>query len=308
MNWDLEVDMVCTGSGAAGLATAISAVDYGGDVFVAASPQSDNADDAFHAPLGLRHPWLGPHVLDLETNNYLAALSSDLGPVRVGERDADLPICVVHELPIESRSPIAPFFGDRLGEWAARCLASPYGFLHTRVSDWRTTTLHTTDGETIEVAEIGSISPDPANVGGSVLDWVATRAHDRGIEVQPDCSLHRIVFEEGDVVGAAFTTPDGPLAIRTRFGVTVATDSTRVNAAPPQQPSAGENALRVCLVSRHASRFGRLELLTSEPLAREAPPLCEQVNRRLQVNLRETQGDSPTWRCARGDGYPLYGL
>jgi FAD binding domain-containing protein len=258
------------------------------------------------AQSGHLHPWLGGDVSDSETNDYLLALSPDLEPLRLGVLEADVPISVVKESPVEQGRTVPPFLGARLHEWAARCLASPYGFLHTRVSDWRTTTLRTAEGELIEVAEIGCMSPDPENVGGSVLDWLTAQARDRGIETQPGCSLHRIVFEEGEVVGAVLTTPGGPLAIRTRHGVTVATGGP-TNAAPPQQPSEADGALRVCLVSRHASRFGRLELLTSESFVQKAPSICMPDNRQLRANLRDTQAESPVWRCARGDGYPPIG-
>ena len=65
-------------------------------------------------------------------------------------------------MPVDTRGTVAPFVGARLRDWAARCLASPYGFVYTRVSDWQSTTLQTADGEALEVAEIGSMTPDPA--------------------------------------------------------------------------------------------------------------------------------------------------
>jgi len=311
VNWDLDVDMVCTGSGPAGLATAISAVDFGGDVFVAASPADGPAGGAgvpVSVGAGRLHSWLGSRVLDPETTDYFVALSSDLGPFGHGASDIDVPICVVHETPAGPGRAVAPFFGAELREWAARCLASPYGYLHTRVSDWRTTTLHTADGETIEVAEIGSMRPDPDNVGASVLDWLGAQARDRSIEVQPDCALQRIVFEDGEATGAVFSTPDGELAIRTRHGVTIATGSPQLSGETPDMPSAaGDSTLRVCLVGRHASRFGRVELLTSEPVARDGLSACRPVNRQLHVSLRETRVHSPTWRCGSVDGYPSLG-
>ncbi len=156
--------------------------------------------------------WLDADVRDPETNEYFAALSSDLGPLTRSARDVDLPIRVVdHAEPVDPRGAVAPFVGARLRDWAARCLVSPYGYLYTRVSNWPSTTLRTVDGDSLEVAEIGSITPDPANVSGSVLDWLNAQARDRGIEVHHATSLQRIVFEEGDVVGAVFATPDGPI-------------------------------------------------------------------------------------------------
>ena len=84
MDWDEEVDVVCTEAGLGGLASAIAAVDAGGDVFVATSTRGEGA--YAHAIADrpqvdhLRH-WLGVDVLDSETKEYFAAVSSDLGPL-----------------------------------------------------------------------------------------------------------------------------------------------------------------------------------------------------------------------------------
>ncbi len=207
MKWDLDADVVCTGFGAAGLATAISVVDLGGDVFVATSIN------------GTPGPSVEPFAVTPRPPAPLAARR------RLGHRDERLPRGAVvgsrtgptkcagcgctdlrrAERPAEAGRTIAPFVGARLRDWTAHCLTSPYGFLHTRVRDWGTTTLHTIEGEVIEVAEIGSISPDFDNVSGSVVDWVAAQVRDRNIEIQADCSLQRIVFEEGNAIGAVFS-------------------------------------------------------------------------------------------------------
>ena len=305
MDWDLEVDVVCTGAGAAGLATAISVGVLGGEVYIAdcsaGAPVSAGGD--------VMRPWLCTGVGDTETDAYLASLSSDLGPFRRSVRDVAVPISVVHQPPLQSGRNVAPFVGSRLRDWAARCLASSYGYLYTRVANWHTTTLHTADGDLIEVAEIGSITPDPFDVGGSVLDWLTAEARDRDVAIEPDCALQRIVFEEGRAVGAVFTTSDGTLAIRARNGVTVvAPSSSNVRATMPQQPSTDDAPLRVCLVTRYASRFGRVELLTSEPLARCGPSTCLPANRALHVNMRETQARSVASRCGKVHGYPPIGL
>ncbi len=306
MIWDEEVDVVCTGAGVAGLAGAISAVDAGGDVYVADS-SSDFADE--RAPIRPRvdrlHPWLGVHVSDAETNDYLAALSSDLGPLSRSRWDVNVPIRVVQQaVQVDTGRTVAPFVGARLRDWAARCLASPYGFVYTRVFDWQSTTLHSADGEAIDVAEIGSMSPDPGNVSASVYEWLTTQAHDRRITVHRDNSLQRIVFEDGAVLGAVFTTPDGPLAIRARRGVNISTGGPQINTTAQYQLPAGETTLRVCLVGQAASRFGRVELVTSEPFRQSATPSCRAVNRQLHVSLHETQTHSHVWRCGKVDGYP----
>ena len=102
MKWDLDADVVCTGFGAAGLATAISVVDLGGDVFVA--PSINGTPGPSVEPFAVHpdrlHPWLPADVSDTETSDYLAALWSDLGPARRNVRDVDVPICVVrNDLP-----------------------------------------------------------------------------------------------------------------------------------------------------------------------------------------------------------------
>lgn len=309
--WDEEVDVVCTGSGVAGLASAISAVDLGGDVYVADSC-GDPARETM-VPVRPRvdplHPWLGVDVGDSETNDYFAALSSDIGPLSGSAWDIDLPIRVVHEpVPLASgRTTVAPFVGARLRDWTARCLASPYGFLYTRICDRETTTLQTSDGQAIKVAEVGSMTPDRANVSGSVYDWLTAQARERHIEVHSGSSFHRIVFEDSAVVGAVFTTPDGPLAVRARHGVTVATGGPQLTTAAAHHLPAGDDALSVCLVGQNASRFGRVELLTSEPLTECTASMCRPVNSQLHVNLHETRIRSHTWRCGKVHGYPPLG-
>lgn len=310
MDWDEEVDVVTTGSGVAGLAHAIAVVDMGGDVFLADSRsyvRSSGGSVAVRSRVDQLH-WLEVNVEDPDTNEYFAALSSDLGPLTRSAGDVALPIRVVGEtVPITRRAVVPPFIGSRLRDWAARCLVSPYGYLYTRVSSWGSTTLCTVDGESLQVAEIGSIAPDPAHVGGSILDWLTTQARDRSIEAHPAASLQRIVFEEGDVVGAVFSTPDGPLAVRARHGVLVACGGPQAGIADEQPLEVDGATLHVCLVAQTASRFGRIELLTSEPPAQTAAQNCRSVSRQLHANLHHAHSQLETWRCGKVNGYPAPG-
>jgi hypothetical protein len=310
VKWDEEVDVICTGSGIAGLAHSVAVVDMGGDVFVASSGDETGAGGAAVAVRSRvdRLHWLDIDTSDPATNEYFAALSSDLGPLTRSARDADVPIRVVdHAEPVDARGVVMPFVGARLRDWAARCLVSPCGYLYTRVADWQSTTLRTVDGDSIEVAEIGSITPDPANVGGSVLDWLNAQALDRGIDIHHATSLDRIVFEEGAVVGAEFTTPDGTVAIRARHGVTVAGGGPSAALATDQALPTDDAPLRLCLVGQTASRFGRVELLTSAPFTKSVASNCRSVSRRLFVNMHETHSQLQTWRCGKVNGYPPFG-
>ena len=265
MIWDREVDVLCIGTGAAGLAIAIAVVDFGGEVFVAARPSntSNSVDESVTTEADLPDLWPLSNHSDTATNEYLAALAGDLDPIRGGVQE--LPIRVVHALPVAPPRVIAPFVGERLRDWGAECLASPYGWVYTRVTGWQSTSLHTADGENIEVVEIGSMSPGLDNVAESVLDWLTAQAHDREIQVEAGYALQRIVFEEGHPVGGIVITSDGELAVRARHGVTVTTDGQQINAPVPPQFRAGDAELKVCLVGRQASRFGRVELLVVDP-------------------------------------------
>ena len=298
VKWDDEVDVVCTGSGAAGLASAIAVTELGGSVFLAEAADGQGT---------VRGPWLGAGVSDAETNEYFAALSADLGPLRRSSYDLGVPVRAVHQhSSVDSGRTVAPFVGAKLRDWTARCLSTPYGYLSTRIPDWHSGTVHTTDGDIVEVADIGTMTPDGDDVARSILAWLGQQARDRGIEANPDTALDRIVFEEGVATGAVFTTADGPLAIRARHTVTV-TSATPVHegAVPVRWPA--DAVARVCLTGQRASRFGRLEVLTSEPLTAPVSPTCAVSDRRLWVSLRDTQEKSHLWRCGKVHGHPPAG-
>lgn len=295
MKWDDEVDVVVTGAGAAGLGSAMAVVELGGSVFVA---------DPSAAEAAAVRPSLGAGVSDTETTDYFAAMVPDSGPMQRSSYDGEVPVRAIHRRPpAESGRMVAPFVGSRLRDWAARCLSTPYGYLYTRLPDWHSTTAQTTDGEIVEVAEIGTMTPDPDDVGGSILDWMTAQAQGCDIEPTPDTALKRIVFEEGVAVGAVFETSGGPLAIRARHGVTVACASWLLVAPSSGRLPAGA-AVQICLTGQRASRFGRLELLTSDSVASSAAPTCRAVNRRLQVSLHESHDQSRVWRCGKMRGHP----
>jgi FAD binding domain len=307
MEWDDEADIVCVGSGAAGLACAIVAVDAGLEVFVAEASNDRAGADSITVPARPVRRRFCPDVVDSTTNEYFDALSQDLGPLSRRPREADVPIRVIDASSRSGhdRHAVEPFIGTRLRDWAARCLASPYGFLYTRVSDRMTTKVRTKSGEAIEVARIGSVEPGHAT-GQPLADWLVAQGRNRGLQVRAASPLERIVFEGGDVAGAVFATSEGPHAVRARRGVTVATAGRQpVNR---HQTLAGHTTVRVCLVRKIPSRFGRIELVTTEPLAQSPSAGCRPLDRRLPANVHETQqGPSHTTRCRKVHRYPPIG-
>ncbi len=264
--WDEEVDVVCTDSGMAGLATAIAAVDEDAEVFLASAPDAHPV-----VPDGPLQRWF--IFGDDEANaEYRGALTADLDIAAVAQRDSGLPVRRSGELVPARRRPRPPFEGPRLREWTTRCIAAPSGYLYTRLTDWTSDTMDCGGGEVVEVKEIGSMTPDLDDPAGSVVDWLTAEALDRGVSPYPVRRFDRLVFEQGAVIGAVFSTDDGPLAIRAHHGVLVC---RKESAAGDDfyRRIAGKSVLRVALVGRDASRFGRVELLTSDAeLADVAPP------------------------------------
>lgn len=292
MQWDDEVDVVCAGAGAAGLAHAIALDDLGGEVFIADWGVAE-------------YNWLGTDAADAHTRDFFSEMTSDLAPPHRQSHDLGVPIrAVPSHVPPENGRTVAPFVGSRLREWAAQCLATPFGYLSTRLPDWSATNVHASDGQILEVLEIGALSADSEELAGSVLDLLTKGVADRDIEVHSDHALQRLVFEEGVAVGAVFATPAGPTAVRARHGVTVT--SGAVQRPGVDRRSVSGDILRVCLVGQRASRFGRVEVLTSEPPA-VSGAACHARGRRLQANLRETYRHSGSWRCGKVHGYPSLG-
>ena len=166
--------------------------------------------------------------------------------------------------------------------------------------------MRTRGGEAIEVNEVGAFEPGGLEFTGLTLaDWLLAQVGERGIEVHAASPLQRIVFEDGRVVGAVFATPAGTFAVRARHGVSVAPGGPHVTTAIPAALLGGDATARLCLVSRAASRFGRLELLTTDPVVPRDSLSCRSVNRQLHTSLHESKHlPSQTWRCGKVHGYP----
>ena len=278
MQWDHEVDLVSVGSGAGGLATAIVAVDGGETVFVAQSRRRG----AYR---------FGIEVSDHDTNTYLDAVTEVARTARAHARSADLPVRMVDAVPpgglgCNRRGVVEPFVGADLGNWAADCVAAPHSVLYSRVTDRHMAPVRSVSGEKIEAAVIGSLDADRDE--WAIDDWLSAQAKTRGIDVHEDSSLERLVFVDGRVVGAVVMTPDGLCAVSGRRGVVVASGTHRLGGAAADRTPA-QTPLQVCVVSKTASRFGRVELL-ARPRAGSGLAFTQQHrqarSRRLSSRVR----------------------
>lgn len=264
MTWDLqwhhEVDVVCTDAGIAGLAGAIAAVDQGAEVLVA------SAQAPAESRAGSRHPsWFMPGSSDQPTIQYLGELAGDLDAAALPQLDDDLPIRPAPQAGSDTAQEVPPFHGSQLRDWAARCIPSPSGYLYTRVTDWTSAAMESVDGEALEVTEIGSLKAESGDVIDTSQGWLESEAQTHGVDIQPVQGLERLVFDDGEVIGAVFASQDGPLAVRARHGVLLCGSGQRTGRSL-RMPVTGNAALRVVLVGKAASRFGRVELHTPDPV------------------------------------------
>lgn len=242
--WDDEVDVVSVGAGPAGLACAVAAVDADLEVFVARPAAGAPM------PVGARG-WL-PAVTDGLTDHYFGELTAELPPLPSPGEGSEVPARAVQAVDVDTsrRAHVETFIGSRLGHWASQCLVSPYGVLFTSVAPWPTGTVRSAEGESLGVAELGTVAePRP------FADWLDAQLHDRDIRVSDDSLLHGLVFENGQVIGVVVDTPDGPWAVRAHVGVAV------TPAACPSSSQILPVGSQVSLVGPKASRFGRLEVL-----------------------------------------------
>ena len=256
--WDDVADVICAGRGRLGLAVAVAVQRAGLDVMLAEGPRqpSDESDvEATGHLAGL----LG--VTDEDTVEYLQALTEDITPVP--STSPTIPVRVV-DGPIHpdlTRGPIETFRGAALMEWAESCVGSAYGLLYTRVSDPALSVTYSGANGPVDATVLDTIDIDPERPADSLEQWLGTLEHDYDSELPRSGCLQRLVFEDGVVTGAIVETASGVRAVRARHGVMLALGDGLTPSGLPADLDRSEPA-EVALVSRAASRFARLELLT----------------------------------------------
>ena len=177
--------------------------------------------------------------------------------------------------------------------------------LYTTISG-RPTTKMRSNGELIEVMPVGEIDRSVDVSQLDLADWMVAQACERDIEVLSFSPLQRLVFEDGLIVGVVFDRPDGPFAVRARHGVTLSQRDYQPALVSRLIDPAPADRKQVCLVGRTASRFGRVELVTTTAAPAVDRPVCAVPGRQLRARLHETSSQVPSdaWRCGKVDGYP----
>lgn len=276
------VDVLCIGSGSAGLAAAIAAADAGLSVFVAeprrrTTPTGSVTDAETWATVIRRH-W-GAEEVDEPTAEYLHKLTCDLDPPRRSHAHGELPIGSVEsfdDVSVDRRGIVPPFYGHEMADWARDCLTSPYGLVFSRLTPVSMSPVRMQDGAMIRAGVIAEI-PRARRSGMTLHQWLRDMAKERGVKIHGSSAVSRLVFNDGHPVGAVLETPDGIRDVWARNGVLMGASNSTADDLLARYPASVLHEGRLALVSRSASRFARLELLTSA----ENMNACELLQGRL---------------------------
>ncbi len=242
--WDDVVDVICAGAGPGALAHAICCADHDLDVELA------DAEISWQA-------------MDSDIASYLESMTEDLGLEGTPTRDLELTALRAQSVPVKTdrRATIEPFFGSRLRDWSVRCLASPFGVIYSQVPDIMTP-MRAESAETVRVAVLGDYRPDAERPGWALTEWLREQADERDIYGARGTVLQRLIFEHGRIAGAELSTPEQTRLVRATAGVALSVGPVPAETDWPVQTGL-PGAAQVAVVSRTASRFGRVELLYS---------------------------------------------
>jgi hypothetical protein len=254
--WDYEVDVLCIGAEGGVLAAGISAANAGLDVYLGITEPADGDID-----LAASLSYGGG---DRPTTKHLGGF--DYAFQKSGDEESRWPVRAVEDIAPAPRSrnrgPIEPFFGAALEQWARRCATAPNGVLYDRVRDRRMTEMRcSARGEKIEAAVIGSLHLGPDLPAVSLSTWLRSRAAAVGLQAHTGVRLARLIFEDG-LVGALLETPSGVTAVRANENLIIGVEDPLTARTQPLIGGTAPMTARVSLVSKAASRFGELEILT----------------------------------------------
>jgi hypothetical protein len=254
--WDLEVDVVCIGAEGGVLAAGLVAANAGFDTYLGVTDSSDRGSD-LAAPVGYRGG-------DGETTRHLAGFDYAFGGG--GRAHRFWPVRAVEDVApprSQRRITIEPFFGAALEQWAYRCAAAPYGLVYDRVSRRQMAEMRSSRGEKIEAAIVGSVDLSPGAPALSVSRWLKTQAAKADLAPDTGVRLTKLVFEHDGIAGAMIDTHDGALAVRARENLIIGVGLPAGERTHPLVSATDPVTVNVCLVSKAASRFGELEIVTA---------------------------------------------
>lgn len=254
MNWDITVDVLCIGSGAGGLTAAITAANAKAKVLVV---EKDNKVGGVTG-ISSGQCWIGGNSLaakaDIadskqETSQYLEHLSQQLGDpalrdvfIDKGNATIDfltdtigIPFKVVKDYPdyyypaVNGSKAggryleVAPFIASELGDWADRCIVTSYGqhYAYSTSQEW----VDHQAGTGVPIWECieKHVTNDERCAGAGLAAHLLKAALQRNVEIWLESPAVRLIVEQGNVMGATVSTPEGERNVRAAQGVLLAT-------------------------------------------------------------------------------------
>jgi hypothetical protein len=254
--WDHEVDVLCIGAEGGVLAAGVVAAAAGSDVYVGVTERSEGGGD-----LAASLCYGGGDRL---TTKHLAGFDYAF---QKSNRGALWPVRGVEDIPPSphprQRGQVEPFFGAALEQWAHRCAAAPSGVLYDKVRHRQMTEVRCSDrGEKVEAAVIGSLPLSPDLPAVSMSTWLKHRAAVVGLRPRTGVRLIKLIFEDGPV-GALLETTEGVVSIRANENLIIGVGDPTEERVQPLVSGTAPVTAQVCLISKAASRFGELEIVTA---------------------------------------------
>lgn len=223
-DWDEVVDVICVGTSPGVLAYGICCVANDLDVMLVRAPAE---------PDELTLAWYAAMTEDLDAGQH--------GPTFSFARFSPPP-----PPPVGKRVRLETFFGERLRQWSAHCLKSPFGLMFTQVPGLLIP-MRTDGGESVTAGLIGDLGDSDLNT------WLAERARKDGL-ADPETRMAAMVPEEGRIAGVEL---DGGYLVAATGGLVLPTGA---DAPAPDLP--GRDGCTVAVVGRPAGRFATVDLIT----------------------------------------------
>ncbi len=255
--WDYEVDVLCIGAEGGVLGAGVVAARAGLDVYLGISEQTVGGDLAASLCYGGGDRPTTKHLGGFDYAFGKVDRAQTLWPVRAAEDIASRPS---HP---HLRGAVEPFFGAPLEQWARRCASASNALIYNRVGKRQMTEMRTsTREEKVEAAVVGSVALSPERPALSVATWLKDRAREMGLRPRRGVRLTKLIFE-GGLVGALLDTDDGQHAVRARENLIIGVGDPLTERTQPLVSASQPLSARISLVSKTASRFGELEIVTA---------------------------------------------
>jgi 3-oxosteroid 1-dehydrogenase len=254
MSWDAEFDVVCVGSGVGGLTAAAVAADGGASVLLL--EKSDLIGGVTARSGG--QMWVGGSHLErqLGIDDSTTEVAAYLDGLSQGRGEPDVKDAFVHRSPeavefvaeklgielevirglpdyyfpmvagskAEGRyTEIAPFDASRIGDWASRCVVSPYSDFYSYATFAEILQSKAGEGAPIGDVLAGHRERDERCAGSGLVAALLEACLKRHVEVWTGAAATRLVHDGDALGGITVRTSSGQRQVRARQGVLLAT-------------------------------------------------------------------------------------